>query len=385
MDTARFTNPEAGRCVRIEGGHLAFVPGPLPGRIDINGIWGPLGGADAALGAISGLTAGPRLPFLQMLVSSAVRREAAQSSRIEGIRTGLPDLLRSEVEDPANRAGKDEDLRETRNYVGALGIGVDALRSGQEISASLLRGLHRRLLEGTRGDHLQPGSFRTRQNLIGTPGSTLADAAYVPPPAHEIDRLIDDWVAFARLREHMPDLAACAILHHRLEAIHPFLDGNGRVGRLMIPLHLISCGRLAEPLLYVSDFFERRRAEYYDQLQRVHETGDWTPWICFFLRGVDHASRRAVEQANELAGLRQRLRAKLKKKFRARDLLEGLLENPYTNSATAAKRLAVARNTGQATIDLLVKAGILREVTGKQRDRLWVADEILEVIARDVM
>ena len=379
MNPDDFKSGAAGECVRIDGGHWAFVPGALPTAVDLNELWQPLGEADAALGAIQGLSAGAQLPFLHMLIASAVRREAALSSQIEGIQTQLPDLLRAEVEDPGLEKA-DDDLKETRNYVTALNQGVEALKAEQPIKAHLVRGLHATLMKGARGQDKTPGAFRTKQNYIGPPGAGLANARYVPPPPHEVPRLIEEWEVFAGQRGGMPDLVRCAILHHRFEAIHPFFDGNGRVGRLMIPLFLIERQRLFEPLLYLSDYLEQHRPDYYALLQSVHMQGEWTPWLRFFLTGVTYASRKAVGQATQLSNLRRELRGRLVKKFRARNLIDELFANPYVDSAYASKRLSVDRKTAQKSIDLLEEMGIVKEITGRNWGRLWVAPAILQII-----
>jgi len=379
VDPSIFKSKEAGKCVRTLGRHWAFVPGALPKRVELDRIWPELSEADAALGAVKGLAAGAQLPFVHMLIASAVRREAALSSQIEGIETQLPDLLRAEVEDPKQERD-DPDLHETRNYVKALNEGVERLRAGTPIAGRLVRELHGILLEGARGEGKTPGEFRKVQNFIGRDGDTPQTARYVPPPPDEMMRLISDWEKFVNQRRILPDLVQCAVVHHRFEAIHPFLDGNGRVGRLLIPLFLIDRGRLTEPLLYLSDYLEAHRREYYAGLQMVHTDNDWTGWVRFFLRGVTHSSDKAVRQAASMSQLRRTLRDKLRKKFRARGLVDELFSNPYVDSTRAAKALSIDRKTAQKSIDLLVEQGILRELTGRSWGRLWVADSILQII-----
>jgi len=379
MQPNDFHSGEAGQCVAIGKAQWAFVPGPPPESIDLNAVWEPLGEADAALGAIQGLSTGAQLPFVHMLIATAVRREAALSSRIEGIQTRLPDLLRAEVEDPEQEKA-DDDMRETRNYLTALRQGVEALRAGRPINAHFVRGLHATLLDSTRGRDANPGTFRAVQNFIGPPGSTLATARYVPPPVHELPRLIGEWEQFARTRGGMPDLVRCAVMHHRFEAVHPFEDGNGRVGRLLIPLFLIERGRLHEPLLYLSDYLERHRRDYYALLQAVHTDNDWESWARFFLAGVRDTSRKAIRQAELLSELRKRYRDMLKKKFRARTLLDELFANPYVDNAYAAKKLDVDRKTAQKSIDLLEELSVLREITGRSWGRMWEASAILQII-----
>lgn len=379
MNPKDFKAPGAGKCVRTVDRAWAFVPGVLPGPSDVNTIWRPLSEADAALGAVKGLSAAAQLPFMHMLIAAAVRREAALSSQIEGMRTQLPDLFRAEIEDPGGKGG-DDDLRETRNYVRALYHGVDVLRASKPIATRLVRQLHATLMEGVRGQSKTPGEFRKIQNYIGRDGDTVETAKYVPPPVEEMHRLLAEWEKYINTGGEIPDLVQCAVMHHRFEAIHPFLDGNGRVGRLLIPLFLIDRKRLSEPLLYLSDYLEANRRDYYGLIQRVHTDGDWTAWIRFFLEGVTYASNQALRQANLIANIRRELREKLTKKFRARSLLDELFSNPYVDNARAAKVLHVNRKTAQRSIDLLVENGILREVTGRSWGRMWVADSILSII-----
>ena len=379
MDTAKFVAPEAGKCVRTIGGHWAFAPAPLSREVDLNPLWQPLSRADAALGAIHGIGAGSQMPYMHILLASAIRREAVLSSRIEGTLTPLPDLLRAEIEDPEQQAD-DQDLREVRNYVRAIHLGVQRLREGRPISSRLVRELHAELMRGVRGQEKTPGEFRTRQNMIGRPGDTLETAIYLPPPVEHMHENLADWEQFVNSRDIMPDLIQCALMHERFEAIHPFYDGNGRVGRLLIPLFLMERDRLVEPLLYLSDFIEANRRDYYSLLQAVRTDGDRDRWIRFFLTGVAETSRKVVRQAAALTSLRRELRAKLRKKFRARSLLDELFSNPYINSARATDRLAVDRKTAQKSIDLLKDMGILKEITGKSWGRVWVARPILDII-----
>ena len=379
MHPADIHDPRAGACVQIEGGHHAFVPGPIPTRIDLNAIWESLGDAEAALGGVRGLAAAARMPWLRMLTASAVRSEAAASSRIEGLQTRLPGLLRADLEtEPNDHAGGD--LHETRNYVATLNRGVEHIRGGQPLSGWLVRNLHAALLEGVRGQDITPGAFRTVQNLIGGSGETLATARYVPPPAHQVGPLLDDWETFSHQTGGMPDLVRCGILHQRFEAIHPFGDGNGRVGRLLIPLFLIARQRLDAPLLNLSEYFERNRRDYYEGLHAVHTDYAWEPWLRFFLTGVAHAGRKAVTQAHTLTDLRRRLRRELEGKHRARSLLDELFLNPYIHVKRAQQALGVARNTAQRTVDLLEERGVLKEVTGARRGRVWLAEDILAII-----
>jgi Fic family protein len=299
------------------------------------------------------------------------------SSRIEGTRASLDDVLLDEVEErPAREAA---DVREVRNYVAALEYGVERLRE-LPLSLRLVRELHARLMEGVRGEHGTPGEFRRTQNWIGPPGSDLVSADYVPPPVDEMMPLLNDWERFLHEREIMPDLVQCAVMHEQFEAIHPFIDGNGRVGRLLIVLFLIERGRLAQPLLYLSTYIEAHRQEYYELLQRVRTHGDWESWTRFFLIGVAETGRAAVRQASDLMELRESFRRQLRRKPRALALVDHLFVNPYVTVARTAELLEVSQETARQAVQVLEECAILEEVTGRRWGRLYLARPILDAI-----
>jgi Fic family protein len=272
------------------------------------------------LSELSGL--GHVLPNPHLLIGPLLRREAVQSSRIEGTQASLSDVLLDEATPAQSATPKSDDLREVRNYVAALEHGI--ARLGElPLSLRLVKELHGRLMNGVRGDQATPGEFRRTQNWIGPAGSNLMNAPYVPPPVDEMTELLADWERYLHLHDRTPDLVQCAIMHEQFEAIHPFLDGNGRVGRLMITLFLIERGRLSRPLLYLSDFIERHRQDYYDLLQRVRTHGEWIPWIRYFLTGVGETARDAAARARRLLELREAM-------IRHTDhaLVDRLLTNP---------------------------------------------------------
>jgi Fic family protein len=216
---------------------------------------------------------GRYLPNPHLLIASYIRREAVLSSRIEGTRVSLSELLLGEVAEPPPESGAEQ--QEVRNYVVALEHGIARLRSGFPLSLRLVREIHERLMEGVRGEHATPSEFRRSQNWIGPAGSTPQTALYVPPPVIEMTELLSDWERYIHRQDDTPDLIRCALLHEQFEAIHPFLDGNGRVGRLLITLFLIERGRLSQPLLYLSAYIEAHRQDYYDLLQHVRTECDW--------------------------------------------------------------------------------------------------------------
>ena len=380
MNPADFHAPEAGRVVRARGGYHAFIPAPLPPKLTYDDdLVLRLSRADAALSELSGL--GRHLPNPHLLIAPYVRREAVLSSRIEGTTTSLAELLLEEIAAGSTRRDPD-DVREVRNYVTALEYGVTRLRT-LPLSLRLVRELHARLMKGVRGEHATPGEFRRTQNWVGGSRSTRETAVYVPPPPEFLMETLGAWETFLHERGRIPDLVQCALMHEQFEAIHPFLDGNGRVGRLMITLFLIERGRLTQPLLYLSAYIERHRREYYERLQAVRTDGDWTGWLRFLLVGVEEIAREAVGQASRLLGLRERWRERLRNYPKASQLIDGLLVNPYMSVARAQRILRVSNPTARQAVARLEKVGMLTEITGREWGRLYLARPILRVIERN--
>lgn len=375
MNPAEFRDPSAGRVVQAAGGYAAFVPAPLPPELRYDsGLVLALSRADAALSELSGL--GRQLPNPGLLIAPYVRREAVLSSRIEGTRASLSDLLLDEAEVEPSRDG---DVREVRNYVEALEYGLERLRD-LPLSLRLVRELHERLMRGVRGDMATPGEFRRSQNWIRPAGSTPATAPYAPPPPDQMMDCLANWEAFLHDRQGFPDLVQCAVMHEQFEAIHPFLDGNGRVGRLLITLFLVERGRLNQPLLYLSDYIEARRQDYYESLQRVRTDGDWPGWLRFFLVGVEETARSAVRQASRLMDLRETYRQRLNRRPNALRLLDELFANPYLTAARATRVLGVSGPTARQAIKVLLQEGLLQEMTGRSWGRVYLARPILEAI-----
>src|SRR5437899_5389233 len=274
-----------GRRIRRPGGDRAYVPEPLPPRFEWSaGLAAALSAADRAVGRLAG--EGRRLPNPHLLIRPFVRREAVLSSRIEGTQATLGELLAAEAGAAVDRSPAD--LREVANYVVALEYGVKRLKA-HPLSRRRTRELHGKLMTGVRGGHATPGVFRTTQNWIGPPGCTLANAIYVPPPPDALADCLGAWEKFLRERS-LPVLVQAALMHVQFEAIHPFIDGNGRVGRLLITLFLVEREVLPAPLLYLSAFFEATRADYYERLQGVHARSEWEGWLEYFLNGVARPS-----------------------------------------------------------------------------------------------
>jgi cell filamentation protein, protein adenylyltransferase len=367
--------PSAGRVIRALGGYAAFVPAPLPPELVYDSaLVLALSRADAALSELSGL--GRQLPNPHLLIAPYVNREAVLSSRIEGTRASLADLLLEEVE---AYGPEDADVREVRNYVAALEHGLERLKE-LPLSLRLVRELHARLMAGVRGERATPGEFRRSQNWIGPPGSTPVTAPYVPPPPDQMEEALSDWERFIHQRDRLPDLLQCALMHEQFEAIHPFLDGNGRVGRLLIPLFLVERERLSQPLLYLSAYFEAHRQAYYDSLQRVRTDGDWPGWLHFFLAGVRETAQEALQRARRLMDLRETYRQVLRQKPNALTLLDELFVNPYLTASRAARLLKVSAPTARQSIALLQQEGLLKEISRRTWRRLYLAQPILDAI-----
>lgn len=355
---------------------MAFVPAPLPPELTYDAeLVLRLSRADSALSELSGL--GRQLLNPHLLIGPYVRREAVLSSRIEGTRASLSDLLLDEVAEEQEPV--DADIQEVRNYVEALEFGLIRLRD-LPLSLRLVRELHERLMRGVRGERATPGEFRRSQNWIGPAGSSPATAPYVPPPPDRLMDCLSNWELFLHGRERFPELIQCALMHEQFEAIHPFLDGNGRVGRLLITLFFIERGRLSLPLLYLSAFFEAHRQDYYSALQRVRTDGDWPGWLHFFLTGVEETAREAFGQARRLMELHDRLRRGLRQKPNALALLDELFVNPYINVSRAARLLKVSYPTARSAVARLQEEGLLEEVTGRAWGRIYLARPILEAI-----
>jgi Fic family protein len=370
MNPEDFKTLSAGKVIRHSTGYYAFIPAVLPPALTFDSdLVLMLSKADAALSELSGL--GRVLPNPHLLISPLIRREAVQSSRIEGTQASLSDILLAEATPAQSTPGNAADLREVHNYVTALEHGI--ARLGElPLSLRLVRELHGKLLAGVRGDKATPGEFRASQNWIGPAGSNLMNAAYVPPPVDEMKELLADWELYLHARDRTPDLVQCAIMHEQFEAIHPFLDGNGRVGRLMITLFLIERGRLSRPLLYLSDFVERHRQDYYDLLQRVRTHGEWIPWIRYFLTGVEETARDAATRARRLLELRE---AMLQQADPA--LVDQLLVNPYIAIGKAASVLRVTHPTATKVLRKLEASGMLKEITRRNWGKVYVAAGVL--------
>lgn len=380
MNKQEFSDKKSGILLDTPKGYTAFVPNPLPPPIDFDmGLALALSRADAALSELSGL--GGQLPNPHLLISPYIKREAVLSSRIEGTKASLSDLLIDEIEDGHGKRTSTDDIKEVRNYINALEHGIKLLDE-LPLSLRLIKEIHAKLMQGVRGDKATPGEFRRSQNWIGPAGSTPMTAAFVPPPVEEMMNCLGDWEKFLHVRDTIPDLIQCAMMHVQFETIHPFLDGNGRVGRLLVTFFLLERKRLSQPLLYLSAFIDAHKSDYYDLLQRVRTHGEWAPWIRYFLQGVTEIATEAGQQAKELHKLREQYRAQLRDKSNALGLLDDLFINPYMTIGRAAKVLEKTHPTAKAAITVLEENGILKEVSGRQWGRFYVCPPVLDALEK---
>ena len=384
MDLKDFKKGKAGRLIKGTRGYWAFLPDPLPPSLSIDwDLVNLLSRADRALSELGGLAR--NLPNPHLLIGPFVRREAVLSSRIEGTQASLSDLFYFEAA-PSEKAAfpkkTPSDVHEVANYVKALEY---ALKRVQELPLSLrlFRELHKILLSDVRGKNWTPGEFRRSQNWIGPPGCTLMDATFVPPTPHEMVEALGQLEKYLHGSSNLPPLIRIALVHYQFEAIHPFLDGNGRIGRLLISLLLGHERLLPQPLLYLSAFFERRRNEYYRRLMDISREGKWREWIDFFLEGVVEQSNDAIQRTNRLLKLWQDYRNKLQEARSSAlllQLVDRLYETPVLSIPTAATFLKVTHRSAAKLIGKLIKANIITEVTKRERYRLYAALDIIATI-----
>lgn len=371
-----------GRPRRTPGrhGYVAYFPAPIPRSI----VLPPetirlLADAEAALGTLSGV--GQLLPNPHLLIRPYLLREALSSTRIEGTQASLFDVLDVEASGVAPSA----DVEEVLNYIRALEWGLRRVET-LPFGVRLVREIHARLLAGVRGTERMPGEFRTSQNWVGGGGSTIESARFVPPPPDELPELLADWERFAHEHDgHLPVLVRNALLHYQFETLHPFLDGNGRLGRLLIVFQLIERGRLSQPLLYLSAFLERDRERYYEALQTVRESGDVIPWITLFLDAVRSQAADAVERARAIVALRERYRAlAVARSANAVSLVDLICETPIVSARTVEGRLGVSRPTALKLLRQLADDGVLTAGNpGPRGQHRYVAPELLSILEED--
>lgn len=379
MDVSLFTAAAPGTLVTISEGIHAFVPDALPDVMDLDReTQGKLIQAIHALGRLAGLAESSAA--VHLLVGPFLRREALLSSRIEGTISDLQQLVLYEADSTLGHPT--QDTEEVANYVLALQYGLDKLRD-QDLTLWLIRELHQILMRTRRSEEQTPGKFRTEQNAIGQRGQSLDAARFIPAPPHDLDRLLQNLEAYMSRMTYEQLLPQLALAHYQFEAIHPFMDGNGRVGRLLLPLLLCKFGYLPGPFFYLSGYLDRYREHYIDHLMRVSHTGEWKPWIEFFLTGVTVQAKDAILRAQRLLGVQRDYHARIhgvRSSVLLAHLVDSLFEWPATTSSRAKDRLGVTGPTARSSIAKLVEAGILVEWSGKQRNRVYLAPEIIKIV-----
>jgi Fic family protein len=383
-DPSALRSQRAGRYVQQSTGYKAYAPAALPPDPPLlydGPLQTQLSTADrdlARLDAIASL-----LPNPDLFVAMYVNHEAVLSSQIEGTQSSLEDVLAFEAD--AVRDDTPKDVEEVVNYVRAMNHGIGRL-SKLPLSLRLLREIHAELMRGVRGGDKSPGEFRTSQNWIGGKGSTLANAAFVPPAPHELMAALGALERFLHeARDSVPLLVRCGLAHAQFETIHPFLDGNGRVGRLLITLMLCEDGALSRPLLYLSLFLKAHRAEYYDRLTAIRSQGHWEQWLMFFLRGVSVTARVASQTAKDIVALRDSHRAATNKNAKALVLLDALYRQPTVSVNKVSEVLSCTFPTAAKLIRDFEERGWLREVTGYGRNRVWRYQPYVDLFHRDAI
>lgn len=374
----------AGKYVKQLTGYSAFIPNPLPPvpALDLGGeLQVLLSQADRAVGRLDGSI--ETVPHPDLIVYMYVRKEAVLSSQIEGTQSSLQDVLVAE----AGAQPHSNDVGEVTNYIAAMNHGLSRLEA-LPVSLRLIREIHEVLLQGVRGSHLTPGEIRTTQNWVGPTGCTLNDALYVPPPPHEVATHLSDWERFLHEDSGLPLLLKVGLAHAQFETIHPFLDGNGRVGRLLITFLLCEAGVLTKPVLYLSHHFKRHRSEYYERLQAIRDHGAWEPWLAFFLKGVVEVSKQATETSRAVLQLREQHRQVITEQFgraagNGHRVLERLYVTPFVSVNDVAEVTGTAYPAANELVARLQQAGILQEMTGNQRHRKFQYQDYIALFTRD--
>ncbi len=364
----------AGRYINQPSGYRAFIPAQLPPEPPIeisHNLYTILSKADRALGRLDGCI--QTLPNPDLFAVMYVRKEAVLSSQIEGTQSSLQDVLAAEAHLMSSTTPKD--VGEVINYVNAMNYGLKRLEQ-LPVSIRLIREIHENLMKDVRGSHphLTPGELRRSQNWIGPTGCTLNEATFVPPPPHEVMRVLGDLEKFIHSQSDLPALIQIGLAHAQFETIHPFLDGNGRIGRLLITLLLCQREILIKPVLYLSYYFKQHRSEYYEKLQNIRDNGDWENWLHFFLTGIAEVSLQATETARRILALREKHRDLVTEKLgtsagRGHIVLESLFKRPIISVAEVQKKVGTSYQAANGLVHKLVGLKILHEITGNKRNR----------------
>jgi Fic family protein len=380
MDPKQFIDQKSGRIIQTYTGYWAYLPAPLPPEF----VWSTnlvskLAEAERELARLASFA--DSFPFPRLLIQPFVRNEAFLSSRIEGTRSSLVDLYKYETSQLSffEQTG---DVKEVFNYVQAMDFGLERLET-LPVSLRLIREVHEILMKDVRGGNLTPGEFRRTQNWIGPVGSTLNTAPYVPPPVDEMNMALDGLEKFIHSDSDLPALVRAALVHYQFEAIHPFLDGNGRVGRLLTVLLLCEWGLMKQPMLNLSAFFEQNRQDYYSCLLAISQKGFWEDWLVFFLTGVSQQAIESLSRLNRLFGIRNTLQSIIKadrNPDRMSSVIDFLFTRPILTIRQAETGLGIPYKTAADYFEKLVNAGVIRELTGNARNRIFQADEIFRAV-----
>ncbi len=374
----------AGTYINQPRGYKAFIPKSLPPEPHIQydeDLQFSLSKADRALARLDGLTT--VLPNLEIFIAMYVKKEAILSSQIEGTQASLEGVLEFE----ANLTPKEDvrEIKEVINYVKALNYGMERLEK-LPMSLRLIKEIHRILIERTRGNHKAPGEFRESQNWIGPPGVSLSEAVFVPPPPDMVIPAMGELEKFMHTKDNIPPLVKIALIHAQFETIHPFLDGNGRIGRLLITFYLFWKEILLSPLLYLSFYLKKHRNEYYDLLMRVRTEGAWEDWVKFFLKGICETSEEAISTAREIIVLKENLITKLHENsissVYAIKLIDLLFDTPLVGVPYVTEKLNMSKQSANELVKRFEKINVLREITGKQRYKRYIFRDYIEIIAR---
>jgi Fic family protein len=394
MDASSF-NGKSGKVVLAEtkkhGKYSTFLPNALPVKIDLNNLAGLVEQATLQLGKLNGMARSIPNPYL--FTRLYTKKEALMSSRIEGTQSSLEEVLMAEAEElnksyfrdgywAGGRPVRASDLLEVRNLIKASEEGVESIRT-EKITLPLLLRLHRILLKGVRGGERNPGALRSVPNWLGPAGTRIQDSIYVPPPPESVRELLTNLLDYLNGTDNLPKLVRIAIAHYQFEAIHPFEDGNGRIGRLMVILYMLEAKLLDLELLYLSEYFERNRSKYYDLLLKVSQQGTYGEWVSFFLNGIIEQTNSVIEKVSALLEFSDKTRKRLEKERSPYVLLtfESLLSNPYVTIPTVAKMNKISYPAAKRVVSRLIAIGVLKKLDYKNaRGKIFGSRQIIEII-----
>jgi len=380
MEKSRKTR--SGTYIKQPMGYVAFIPDDLPPKPPIaydDELLQLLSDADRALGRLDGAV--DNVPSPEVFVFMFVRTEAVLSSQIEGTQATLLDVLKHEAKPRAEKPT--DDTQEVLNYITAMNYGLVRL-DDLPVSLRLIREIHAELMAGVRGENLHPGEFRRSQNWVGPPGSSISTALYIPPPVHEMNQSLHALEAYIHDTSTVPILIKAGLVHAQFETIHPFLDGNGRIGRLLITLFLCEKGILHRPLLYLSNYFMRTRQEYYERLQAMRDSGEWEKWLKYFLQGVAEVARDATSTARSIGELRESHRQMIEQSLgraaaSGHALLRTLFLKPIISVRDAADISGLSYSSANNLVARICELGILEEISGFKRNRIFAYQPYLNL------